>query len=274
MTRGAVPPLAGGRDAMLSSGARRGRETIIVDDWGPYDWQSPKLWPVGRRDAIPLRLRILGPAGTWKVAGRRGVKRLSDSAGRVGDTLVVEPDSGHGGDWSVVLEYRGARTVSPAGIVTRAGRPVQFSCEHFQPLGPWRVSVAPWDSSSDPRASATDSVNWPVESAPVLLQAGALEWMWYQPTIRGIPQARWMAKAVTDVVLPHEPLLLRAISDDGVRVWVDDSLAIDHWSPHESSVDEVPILPGRRKIRVEYFQVDGWVELQVGVVRDDGRRGQ
>ena len=31
---------------MIKHGERRGRDTIIVDEWGPYDWKSPKLWPV------------------------------------------------------------------------------------------------------------------------------------------------------------------------------------------------------------------------------------
>ena len=51
---------------------RRGRDAIIVDEWGPYDWKSPKLWPTGRSDATPLKLRVLGPAGEWKLASVRG----------------------------------------------------------------------------------------------------------------------------------------------------------------------------------------------------------
>lgn len=271
MTRRAVPRLPGARDALLPEGARRGREFIIVDEWGPYDWQSPKLWPLGRRDSIPLRLRVLGPPGRWKVTGRRGVSRLSDSLGSIGDTLVVEPDSAHRNDWRVQLEYRGARTVSPEGVVTEAGRPVRFSYAHFRPLGPWQVTVVAWDSASDPRASAETTLQPPWSAALLQLTADALEWMWYRPAIRGVPQARWAAHAVTEVELPDEPLLLRAISDDGIRIWVDDALVIDHWTAHESAVDEVPIRPGRHRIRVEYYQVDGWTELQVGVVRDRGK---
>src|SRR5206468_4188212 len=42
-----------GRDAVLDSIpasdlSRRDRSAIIVDEWGPYDWQSPKLWFLGR----------------------------------------------------------------------------------------------------------------------------------------------------------------------------------------------------------------------------------
>src|SRR6266704_4911087 len=46
--------------------ARRDRAAIIVDEWGPYDWQSPKLWPVDSTRAVPLRLAVLGAPGTGR----------------------------------------------------------------------------------------------------------------------------------------------------------------------------------------------------------------
>ena len=60
---------------------------------------------------------------------------------------------------------------------------------------------------------------------------------------------------------------LVGISDDGIRVWIDDKLAIDHWSPHESAVDLAEIKPGKHRLRVEYYQVDGWLELRVEIRR-------
>src|SRR4029078_5107775 len=65
-------PRPGGMDAKIADAERRGRDAIIVDEWGPYDWKSPKLWPERRADALPLTLRVLGPAGTLTVAVGRG----------------------------------------------------------------------------------------------------------------------------------------------------------------------------------------------------------
>ena len=42
---------------------------------------------------------------------------------------------------------------------------------------------------------------------------------------------------------------------------------IDNWQPHGSEVNQVAIAPGRHELRVEYYQVDGWVELRVEIVR-------
>src|SRR5213083_326364 len=82
------PPLAG-----------RDRSAIIVDEWGPYNWESPKLWPVDSTRAVPLRLVTLGPAGRWRLVSLRGVATLSRAVGRIGDTIGVVPRRDSTGDW-------------------------------------------------------------------------------------------------------------------------------------------------------------------------------
>ena len=69
------------------------------------------------------------------------------------------------------------------------------------------------------------------------------------------------------VDLPPGRFVLRTISDDGVRVWVDGKLVIDRWDVHESIVDEAPIAAGRHALRVEYFEHVGWAELRVEIVK-------
>ena len=86
----------------------------------------------------------------------------------------------------------------------------------------------------------------------------------------GVPQERWALEASAVVAVPNASMVLRTISDDGVRVWVDDTLVIDHWESHESAVDEVPIAPGRHQLGVQYYQVDGWTEIRVEIVGRDG----
>src|SRR5205814_8455071 len=93
--------------APRSNPARRDRSAIVVDEWGPYDWQSPKLWPVDSSRAVPLRLAVLGQPGTWRVLSRRGVASLSKTSGRMGDTLAVTPAADSSGDWEVMLDYKG-----------------------------------------------------------------------------------------------------------------------------------------------------------------------
>lgn len=249
------------------------RSAIVVDEWGPYDGLSPKLWPVDTARAR-VRLAVLGPDGDWRVHARRGVAELSAESGTTGDTLLVTPEAGRFGDWAVALEYIGGPTVSPRGEPTPAGASVLFGYERFEPAGPWDVRVVTWtdparDPDKDPAAFEA------LFSAPPVLRRPEerLDYMWYAPAIAGIPQERWGLEATTSFTLPEGEYALRAISDDGVRVWVNGQLVIDRFDPHGSEVDQVPFGPGRHDVRVRYFQIGGWTELRVEVAKVAARQG-
>jgi len=233
----------------------RDRSAIIVDEWGPYDWQSPKLWPVDSSRAVPLRLAVLGPEGTWRLVAYGGAASVSPASGRVGDTITVTPAPGSTGDWEVTLEYRGAATVSPRGLKATAGRRYRFSYRRFEPRVDWTTKFFTW----------TDSAR--VFETPISATAERLDFEWYRPTLAGLPLAHWSLDATGTVTLAPGTYTLRTISDDAVRVWVDGALVIDHWTPHESMVDAAPLTGGRHELRVAYYQVDGWTELRVDIVR-------
>ena len=216
---------------------RRDRSAIIVDAWGPYDWRTPKLWPADDSSrAVPLHLATLGPPGTWRVVSRRGIGALSRSSGRIGDTIAVTPAVDSTGDWRLTLQSGGQ----------------QFSYERFEPPIDWTVRFSP---DTTPRHFTR------------------LDLMWYRPprAFSALPQAHWSLDATGTVDLLPGTYSLRTISDDAVRVWVDGALVIDAWQPHESQVDYAPLAAGRHELRVEYLQVDGWVELRVEIIRGSER---
>jgi parallel beta-helix repeat protein len=263
----ALPPeLAGAQRVMIPERTPRGRATIIVDDWGPYDWRSPKLWPESRSDARPLALRVLGPAGRWRVVGRRGIAVLSDTAGRTGGRIVVTPDTTRAfEDWTLELEFRGAATISPRGVASPAGATVRFTYRVTQPRTAWQQRIVAWSDSTDPRKD-TVAFTRALARAPLLTRSTpTLDYEWYRPQVSGIPLERWGLEATTTFDLPVGTWDLVGISDDGMRVWVDGALVIDAWAAHESKVDRVRLAPGRHQVRVVYYQIDGWTELRLAV---------
>ena len=215
--------------------ARRDRSSIIIDSLGPYDWQAPKLWPAGDSTrAVPLHLATLGPPGPWRVVSRRGIATVSRSSGRIGDTIAVTPTAESMGDWELTLASHGAR----------------FSYGRFEPPINWNVVFA-------------NAVTTPSHAF------SRLDFLWYRPppAFSTLPQAHWSLQATGTVDLAPGTYALRTISDDAVRVWVDGNLVIDAWTPHESQVDYAPLAAGRHDLRVEYLQVDGWVELRVEILK-------
>src|SRR5467141_774954 len=219
--------------------AGRDRSAIIVDEWGPYDWMSPKLWPVDSTRAVPLRLATLGPGGTWRLVSNRGVATLSRAAGRIGDTIAVMPHRDSMGNLELTLESGATR----------------FSYGRFEPRINWSVRFS------------VDSTTARFRAVP------RLDLMWYRPpaAYAFLPQSNWSLTATGAVHLGPGTYSIRTISDDAVRVWLDSVLVIDAWKPHESQVDYAPITAGEHKLRVEYRQVDGWVELRVDIVRGPSR---
>ena len=51
----------------------------------------------------------------------------------------------------------------------------------------------------------------------------------------GLPRDRVALVAEAEIDLPPGDYTLRTISDDGIRVWMDDERIIDRWTPHESA---------------------------------------
>jgi len=245
---------------------RRHRSAIVVDEWGPYDYQYPKLWPVDSTRAVPLRLAVHGPPGMWTLVSRAGVQEISASSGRIGDTIRVTPRADSAGLWEVVMEYRGAATITSRGERRRAGEPVRFMYARYEPPVAWQFRAWAWSDSLDPRRSG----NWErLTTGPRLLDRTMprLDFMWFRPTIRELPQARFAVEANGSVNLPAGDYTVRTISDDGIRVWVDGRLVIDNWDLHGSEIDYAPLTGGAHELKVQYFQIDGWAELRLDVLR-------
>jgi len=261
----APPRLPEGLDPARAPLARRDRSAIVVTEWGPYDWSAPMLWPADSTRSTPLRLRVLGPPGRWRVVGRRGIARVSSDSGRIGpqgaDSITVTPAKGAEADWEITLDH-----LSDGSDRSRVSR--RFSYRRFEPTIDWTVRFFTWrDSTSDPQRD-TSAFAGLLGGTPVLTrQAGRLDYMWYRPTMAGIPQERFAIVATGAVTLPTGRYTLRTVSDDGVRVWVDGRKVIDSWVPHESKVDAFALGAGHHDIRVEYYQLQGWTELRVEIVR-------
>ena len=280
---GAVPaarriaPLPNGMNAKLADGARRGRATIIVDAWGPYDYRSPKLWPAGKPWDRPLKLRVLGPEGKWTLKSIRGGTASAQSgvipswaSAPQGGEITITP-TGAGTDLEVVLAYVGQEVISPRGQRTPAGQPYTFSYRRLDPAARWNVKAWTFDEKSDPIA-APAAFDARLKAAPTktftparldYISGGILI-----PGIDGLPRDRFALVADGTVRLPAGDYTLDVISDDGIKVWIDGTLVIDKWSVHESELDQVKVSGGTHRIKVQYFEQTGWAELQVRFRRD------
>ena len=242
--------MSDGIDALLPPGARRGREFILVDEWGPYDWTKPKLWPAGRSDESPLKLRVLGPAaGKWTLRRVRGA-RASARSGSIPGEIIVTPENRRVVDFTVTLR-------------DAAGRDFSYS-RFFAPVD-WRLKFFDIRDAKEPAVPDLAVVS---RQKPILeTSSDRIDYLSGRALASGLPNdhVAMIGEGVVD--LPKGSFVLRTISDDGVRVWMDGKLVIDRFDVHESIVDEAPIAAGRHALRVEYFERVGWAELRVEIVK-------
>lgn len=132
---------------------------------------------------------------------------------------------------------------------------------------PWEAKFFVWSASTDPR-SKPDAFQALLAGTPKLTrQESRLDYEWYGPAIKALPVEKWALGATGAVDLGSGTYSIRTISDDAIRVWVDGKLVIDDWTPHESVVDHAVITGGHHELQVQYYQVDGWTELRLDIVR-------
>jgi hypothetical protein len=77
---------------------------------------------------------------------------------------------------------------------------------------------------------------------------------------------------------PRGDCTLKTLSDDGVRVWIDDLLVIDDWQIQGATWTSATVRSGAvgevHRIRLEYFQgqphAEGWDDVAAVFLVEDG----
>jgi hypothetical protein len=167
----------------------------------------------------------------------------------------------------VQLVYRGARVVSPQGEVTAAGQPYIFGYRSLFVPAAWTVKYYAY--GADTRLDADPAAFERLVAAPPLKteQRDRLDFMSGRSIADGVPADRVAVVAEAEVTLPPGAWRIRTISDDGVRVMVDDERVIDHWTPHESAIDTANLSGGHHRLSVAYYEVGGFAELRFEILR-------
>lgn len=286
-----VQPLEGGIDPFLPKGALRGWRYILVDEWGPYDFRRPVLWPRGKVENGLQTFEVLGPKGTATVLGASGLSIEETSGDGYRWTTPAEPavkinvpsfvrlrySQGDRMERSIDLDYVGGDVVDHRGVFTPRGKPYRFGFSQvFIPID-WNVRFYEWDRARV--ASPRDKMPPPGDILSLTqlgkpnhqMRTNQLEFATGGSPAPGVPADGFITLADGIVDLPPGDYTLNVTADDGVRVWVDGKQVLDEWhwqgpTPYSREVR----LGGRRRIRVEHYEIDGYTALKVEI-RPRGR---
>jgi parallel beta-helix repeat protein len=264
-------PLPGAINTQLPAHIRTGRNYMLIDEWGPYDFRSPVLWPRSVRSDEVQTFELLGPSGDWRIASSEGIESFSRTSGT--HTVVGEPDrievvrsSGRAVNMSIDLEFVGEAFTDRFGRLVPAGEPFIIRYEHFYLPIDWTVQFFAWNEQTDPRA-AYPAFRQMIDRDPVLTElTTSLAYQWYRAPAPGLPENQFATVAVGAFTIPDGEYEIDLTSDDGVRLWLDGELIHDDWTYHAPRQETIRMrLGGQHTLRAEHFEIDGYSTLILAV---------
>lgn len=238
----------------------RGRDKIVMDEWGPWDHESPLVRPM-EASAGQQVWEVLG-VPDLRVEVRRGAVRVHCEPGERPEShrVRIEGDAG----------------VTPFEL-RLSGTGWEQSLRGTLVAARWDVVFFPWKPDVDPRQ---DLAGWrrladAPEAVRAQLQALDFPYGWRGPKDLGLGESvsqrgpggdHFGMMARTQFNLPAGRWRFRTLSDDGVRVQVNGRPVIDNWTWHGPTADEgffKQPAAGPVAIMVEHFEIDGYAVLRL-----------
>lgn len=249
------PAVRGTMAPFLPHDVRRGRQTILVDDWGPV---RPGT------HVFPLQASGWGDVTIFAAATEEAFQTFDVRF--VAGPVYVEPLAGR-------LPARIRVTPARSGFVVAT---LQVACGDsihdvrvFIASSPWFVRFFGWEPSAPGEPPGDFAAVTAAEPLDTLI-TDRIDFWWggAAPTVR-VPAEHFATVAETTVDLPAGTYVMHAISDDGIRVFVDGAPVIDEWSAHFSREDRgtFSITTGRHVVRLEHCQIDGSSWLQAWITQ-------
>jgi parallel beta-helix repeat protein len=265
-------PVVNTQSTVLSSNTLRGRKYIIINEWGPYDFQYPVLALRNKNilgDNEHLHFDIYGPPGEWQLVSIEGCTISEKTYGKIPDSLTISCNL-DSIKRNLHLSYKGAKIITQFGDTISAGTQHDFSYEASFIRTNWNVSFFKYDSLSDPLqyplAFKRIFDNYPLKT----LSTNQLAFRWWNQPDPLVPPDKFGVKASTTINVPTGEYTLHAESDDGIRIWFDGVMLLEHWDIHTPAIDEVKFTAtkGPHTLMVEYFEAGGLAVLDVTISRN------
>lgn len=236
-----------------------GREWIVVDAWGPWDFETPLLREYSRSP----------DADTFEIYAPRRTTHDPSVTIDGADAELLPPDGPEGWrPWRVRVMPRVGRGVSTYSGIVRHGIWTRPIAGRFVRAA-WVVRA--WSWTNDPLVdlgawrTEAGSVE-PVETGSLDLPFGHAGPTSIQPAIKVDARDHFGLIAEGTIDLPPGKWRVRTLSDDGIRVFVDGAVVIERWDIHGPTEDAAEFGadgPGPTRILVEYFENSGYATLRV-----------
>lgn len=256
-----VTALPDGMDAMLPEDHLRGRQYILMDEWGPCDFRSPSIW-LRTIEGRQYNFLLLGPPdGNYKITGGQGWSNISSGNSTFPATLICtrKPEAEL---LTLYLEFTGQAFTGRFGNFNKKGKVFPFKFSRFEKKFDWQVRWYNYDESSDPMQHYEAFKALKNKAALAIDAKEELYYAWWDSPAEGIVADKFATFAETEFDIAAGTYTLSLTSDDGARLFLDGKLLIDHWDIHEPATDEVQVkLGGKHHLEIEHFEAGGFATL-------------
>ncbi|MCG8408522.1 MAG: right-handed parallel beta-helix repeat-containing protein [Phycisphaerales bacterium] len=230
-----------------------GKKNIIITEWGPYDFGLDNRLQLARHfnlgdEAIVQIVAPHLPFGVCVVSGE----------------IDVSPQTGVAPGLIKIRRAQDEPGMTPYKV--RVSTTLNMS--EFEGLlvhTNWDVAFYRWSKDMSP-LDGDDAWRRIIAADPIHREIAdklGYNWSMRGPTQKISPDY-FAAVATTTLALPRGRWRIRTISDDGIRVYVDNKRVINNWTWHIPTEDTAVFdSPGDdHAIRVEYFEITGLAQLQ------------
>ncbi len=228
-----------------------GKEHILVDEWGPYDFVGVKLYPMDAIGWGSVSLRILGPGVPFRTFLIGGAVEVVPQEGLTPQVITIKRQQELPGMAPFIVGFKvGEEELRAHGIVLGAS---------------WEVAYYQWTAEADPR-SGDDAWKTIIAADPFKReQTDSLDFVWGgRGPGPGLPADRFALVATANMGRFSGDWTFKTISNDGVRVYLDGQRIIDNWTWHVPTEDVATrrVQDGEHEVRIEYFEITGHAQLQ------------
>jgi len=253
----------------------RGRDKIIMHEWGPWDHQSP-LVRLRRATGRGHQYDVLGASGPLRVgAAPPGLEVVTDEPAEGRYALLVKPTRDGVWPYSIPVSIGADYSTTISGTIIRSTWDVTFFKWEREQTDP-RTNLDGWRAlAAGPTAVRlkTDGLNLPFamggpKDVPDLPQ---------RETLAPLGGDLFGTMARTRLPLTAGRWRFTTRSDDGVRITInapghDDARVIDNWTWHGPTVDHGEFTlaaDAEVEILIEHFEIDGYAVLEFSIERVD-----
>ncbi len=236
-----------------------GRDKILVNEWGPYNYSYPLLWLKDIRQDT-LMLAVLGPEGRWQLNNMKGFVSISSEEGTIGDTIHVIRDLSID-EMKIDLIYSGSTFIDQMGV-TRKGQDYLFYFYRYDKPINWDVKWYTYKDENDPLDNYILFKNLSKRKPDHQEKTKDLAYRWWRSPGGNVHPDRFGTFAEATVSFDPGDYLIQITSDDGVKLFIDDELKLDHWDIHVPATDSINVqLSGKHTFRIEHFEGGGFSTL-------------